>query len=593
MSFLCWSCEQQDTADVTLQGDDQIPREVMEGVVADGRKDMAKTPETAERWKANSDRDLDWINHALKNMWPQFEQAVRTVIDNKIMPKVREKALKNDKIKDIKFAKYRLGGEPPKVLQIHTTHLDQGRCKVRAHVIYESDMHVELQIDAAIIGSVHVGIKDTKIDGEMIFILSPYEEDSPDVGSLSLYFVEVPKIDFDFAGHADFLTKLGIDDLVIKTMTQELQKKLVLPNILTVNIGLKDFKVFPPVFEKPTPIGLLQLRLTKGAKLSEAAKTSLESNMTNHKKPGFLTRAKRTFEGLFEYVDNKLGESMGKDMKEYLEFRVGETIWNPKLEGHFGETFEFPVHEVEQQLHIQVWDRDLIGEDDVMGQAAPIDLVNVHELAGKDVPLLSPEDGIPWAVVSFQVDFKAVKTKAEGKSECMVVIGIRDLAQAKGNLQGKKLAVRAEIGETQMTTPPGSVLKGAQDLDRFKELMADIRQNMKDEHLDEATIDRVLAVASPPRVSINQTLHLACPTSALSSQYLKFSLIEMETTQKKEIIHHVIGKSKKNLKLADLRSAKEHRMSELVEFESSLGDFTAQLVITLCALDSAKVQECM
>lgn len=533
----------------------------------------------------NSLHELAWLNHAIANIWPQCEQAAQTVMDNKVMPVVRAKILgKSDKVKDIRFSRFGLGAQPPRIAKIKTTSLQHGSCKMKCHMVYDSDTHFELQVDTTIIGSVKLGIKDIKVEGDMIFILRPYEEESPDIGSLSFYFVEAPKIDFDFSGHVDFLTTLGLDDLVIKAMAAALEKKLVLPNMITVNVNLKDFKVFPPVFEKPNPIGVLRLRLLRGTRGSAAAQVA---NDVKPKKPGLAARIKKSVETVFEYVDNKIGESTGKDMQEYLEFRVGETIWNPKLVASSGETFDFLVHEMEQQLKISVWDTDFIGSDDLMGEAVPIDLQNVPAASGKDIPLISREDGTPWATVSFHVDYKKVRPKAEGKSECMVMIGILDLTQRKGNLQGKKLAVRAQIGEQQTTTPAGSVLKGVQEKDDVKKLLADIRQQLMDSNVDQAAIDKAMAVTSPPRVSINTTLHLPCPTSALSSQELELSLIEIETTSKKETIHHVVGKAKRKLKLAELRGAKEYKMShEQVEFESSLGDIAAQLSITLCALDS-------
>eukprot|EP00930_Biecheleria_cincta_P099403 TRINITY_DN91029_c0_g1_i1.p1 TRINITY_DN91029_c0_g1~~TRINITY_DN91029_c0_g1_i1.p1 ORF type:complete len:611 (-),score=105.39 TRINITY_DN91029_c0_g1_i1:83-1915(-) len=522
--------------------------------------------------ETKSREELAWVNHAVRHLWPELDKTIWHIVEHKILPGIKERATtKVQQIEDIKFSKFSLGHCPPVIEKVRVTQLPYGDTKVRVWFEYKSDMFVEMEIKSniAAIGTVHCGIKDLKVKGNAVGILSPYVDSMPGTGSVSVFCVELPDIDFQFSGSASIINKLGVKGIILNVMSSVLEKKIVLPNMVTLNIGLTDFKVYPPVFEQPEPVAMLRVTLQKG---------SLRSG-TNTQKSGFSIS--RSVDNVFEYFDTKLGKMMGKDMSEYFRFRLGEDVWEPKVNST-GLTYDFEIVDIEQLLHMSVWDTDFINQDDEIGTAGPYTLQELPALVNKPVGFLDAE-GLEsaQAVLSFQY-FEVARDQLDLAVETsMVIIGVRELRKPGPLPAGCKLALRGKLGKTEKTSHFGAVIKDQFQLPAVKAAMAQVRQNLTNAQVDQATIDKVLSLeVEVARVSINGSVCIDFPSAQLKTLDLELYIIDRSKDNKGKMVDKVLGQT--NVTLADIDVATGK--SGPVIFDTEIGQIEAEVDISLCAL---------
>jgi len=160
--------------------------------------------------------EVGWMNHMMEHLFPELAQVASFMFDNDFGPKMKAKIMsKSDKVKDVKFSQFQMGTVPPRFDKLQVTNLPGGICKVRLWGEYRSDMYFLVTLHTTL-GDFQCGFKNLQISGDMVIICNPYEDANPGTASMSCYFVEVPNIDFEFAGTVAFINSLGIKDIFIK-----------------------------------------------------------------------------------------------------------------------------------------------------------------------------------------------------------------------------------------------------------------------------------------------------------------------------------------------------------------------------------------
>ena len=67
-------------------------------------------------------------------------------------------------------------------------------------------------------------------------------------------------------------------------------------------------------------------------------------------------------------------------------------MWTPDFKA--GTSFNFAVYDPEQHITVSLWDRDLLSQDDLMGETAPTAAIKAIMQSEQPQPLLTPgEEG--------------------------------------------------------------------------------------------------------------------------------------------------------------------------------------------------------
>mmetsp|Transcript_31010 Transcript_31010/g.67765 ORF Transcript_31010/g.67765 Transcript_31010/m.67765 type:complete len:595 (-) Transcript_31010:45-1829(-) len=532
----------------------------------------------------NSVKDLAWVNHALAHLWPEMDQVANHIVETQVLPKIREKL--PDSIIEMKFSHFTLGKTAPILGPIHVTNLPDGISRVRVFVEYSSDMYMEVSVVTKL-GTVTCGIKELKVSGDIVFRLDPYIPNSPGTsgptGGVSVYFLDEPEIDFVFSGHAHVIDTIGIKSMVLNAIDGMVCSKVVTPNIVTQLVGLTDFKVYPLVFQSPTPLGVLRVTLQKAA-ITQHPKEEDEEKGTKSKPVFSIARMKGAASRIGEWVDDRIGDMTGVNTDPYLKLAIGDQIWKPELK-KLGATHDFTLFDPEQRFHVSAWDRDTVSEDDMLGRAGPFSMAEAMAASEKAIEILGPEDEL-YGHVQLKLEWMLATPGVISPGGCIALLTIGELRQEGAGIRDKKLAIRAKIKEVEITTLSGKQIKGAHELPSVIKALEEVRENLVKKKVPEATIKDALALkVENTRLAINSSMHFELHTADLDSAVLELSLVEVvqgkgkDKETKKEI---VVGEHK--VTLSALKEAEKLTFPGPVVFETSFGFVHAAIHITLSGL---------
>uniref|UniRef100_A0A663N5X0 Extended synaptotagmin 3 n=1 Tax=Athene cunicularia TaxID=194338 RepID=A0A663N5X0_ATHCN len=263
---------------------------------------------------------VEWLNKVLVQAWPYFGTIMEKTFKEVLEPKIRAK---NVHLKTCTFTKIHFG---EKVV-----------CK-RSLYIGDCEIHMD-------ISKFNLGVKGVQLYGTLRVILEPLLTDAPFIGAVTLFFMQKPHLEINWAGMSNLLDVPGINIMSDSLIQDFIAARLVLPNRITVplkknmNIALLRF---------PIPHGVIRVHLLEAENLVQ--KDSFLGAIRGKSDPYALLRV-----GTVQYRS----KTVSRDLNP---------IWN--------ETFEFVVHEVPgQDLEVDLYDEDP-DKDDFMGSLL-ISLVDV------------------------------------------------------------------------------------------------------------------------------------------------------------------------------------------------------------------------
>jgi len=511
------------------------------------RRHSSPSPTDGIHKKEASVLELAWANHALGHMWPRFDQLARYVAENKMLPILQAKLepkLK-DKFKSLKLSEFTLGQVPPVMGPVQTSVGTAGSTRMLLNGEYFSDMHVEFNLDTTL-GKVSFGMKNFMMAGQLVFHFHPFYQSAPGTGGVSAYFLNSPDMVFDFSGHAELANFPGLKELIIGVVSNYLDQKMVLPNLVSQVMNFADFKLYPLAFQSGTPCGLLEVRIVKAvtqrrtSNSPKATKKRIRRDKSSSSNNGAKTSvldglmsagkaAAKSIHDAVEAVDEGIGRLAGKIMDPYIQLKLGEKICHTELKQQ-SDTFEFFVHDPEQHLQITLMDRDFSSADDEIAHAPPLTIAQAVASSGKTICLVEDDDSKFHVEVQIQAAFMTLKPgKVAPKGRCLQMTRVKELHQAGFGLKGKKIAVRLEQEKEVVTHRPATQLPGVDDNKNAKPVIAQIRQNMTQAGHAPAAIDKAvdLAPIATTRFGLNRTHAFLMEEAAISTATLKMSLIEI------------------------------------------------------------------
>ncbi|XP_041897624.1 extended synaptotagmin-3 isoform X1 [Corvus kubaryi] len=273
---------------------------------------------------------VEWLNKVLVQAWPYFGTIMEKTFKEVLEPKIRAKSVH---LKTCTFTKIHFGEKCPRIngIKAYTKEIDRRQVTLDLQICYIGDCEIHMDIS-----KFNLGVKGVQLYGTLRVILEPLLTDAPFVGAVTLFFMQKPHLEINWAGMSNLLDVPGINVMSDSLIQDFIAARLVLPNRITVPLK-KNMNIAHLRF--PVPQGVIRVHLLEAENLVQK--------------------------------DNFLGAIRGKS-DPYALLRVGTVQYRSKtvsrdLNPIWNETFEFVVHEVPgQDLEVDLYDEDP-DKDDFMG----------------------------------------------------------------------------------------------------------------------------------------------------------------------------------------------------------------------------------
>ncbi|NXU47982.1 ESYT3 protein, partial [Turnix velox] len=282
---------------------------------------------------------VEWLNKILVQAWPYFGTIMEKTFKEVVEPKIRAK---NVHLKTCTFTKINFGEKCPRIngIKAYTKEIDRRQVTLDLQICYIGDCEIHMDI-----AKFNLGVKGIQLYGTLRVILEPLMTDAPFVGAVTLFFLQKPHLEINWAGMSNLLDVPGINVMSDSLIQDFIAARLVLPNRITVPLR-KNMNISHLRF--PIPCGVIRVHLLEAENLVQ--KDSFLGAIRGKSDPYALLRV-----GTAQYRS----KTVSRDLNP---------IWN--------ETFEFVVHEVPgQDLEVDLYDEDP-DKDDFMGSLL-ISLVDV------------------------------------------------------------------------------------------------------------------------------------------------------------------------------------------------------------------------
>ncbi|XP_029140553.1 extended synaptotagmin-3, partial [Protobothrops mucrosquamatus] len=320
---------------------------------------------------------VEWLNKIVEQFWPYFGAIMEKTFKEILEPKIRGK---NVHLKTCTFTRIHLGDKCPKIkgVKTYTKEVNRRQVILDLQICYIGDCEIHMEIS-----KLKVGVKGLQLHGTLRVILEPLLTDIPFFGAVTMFFLQKPHLEINWAGLTNLLDAPGISLLSDSLIQDLIAARLVLPNRLTIPLK-KNMNVTQLRF--PIPRGVLRVYLLEAENLVEK--------------------------------DNFLGAIRGKS-DPYALLRVGLVQLRSKtvqrdLNPIWNEMFEFVVHEVPgQDLEVDLYDEDP-DKDDFLGSLV-INLVDV--MKDRIVDEWFPLSKIASGHVHLKLEWFSLVTNQEKLSE--------------------------------------------------------------------------------------------------------------------------------------------------------------------------------
>ncbi|XP_057286049.1 extended synaptotagmin-3 isoform X2 [Pezoporus wallicus] len=282
---------------------------------------------------------VEWLNKVLVQAWPYFGTILEKTFKEIVEPKIRAK---NVHLKTCTFTKIHFGEKCPRIngIKAYTKEIDRRQVTLDLQICYVGDCEIHMDIS-----KFNLGVKGVQLYGTLRVILEPLLTDAPFIGAVTLFFMQKPHLEINWAGMSNLLDVPGINVMSDSLIQDFIAARLVLPNRITVPLK-KNMNIAHLRF--PIPYGVVRVHLLEAENLVQ--KDSFLGAIRGKSDPYALLRV-----GTVQYRS----KTVSRDLNP---------IWN--------ETFEFVVHEVPgQDLEVDLYDEDP-DKDDFMGSLL-ISLVDV------------------------------------------------------------------------------------------------------------------------------------------------------------------------------------------------------------------------
>ncbi|XP_043805677.1 calcium-dependent lipid-binding protein isoform X2 [Manihot esculenta] len=294
---------------------------------------------------------VKWLNKQLGKLWPFVADAATMVVKESVEPLLEE--YRPPGITSLKFSKFSLGTVPPKIEGIRIQSLKKGQITMDIDFRWCGDPSIILGIEAALVASIPIQLKDLEVY-TVIRVIFQLAEEIPCISAvvIALLSEPKPKIDYVLKAVGGSLTAIpGLSDMIDDTVHSIVTDMLQWPHRIVVPIG-------------GIPVDTSELELKPQGKLTVVvvkANDLKNMEMIGKSDPYVVLYIRPVFKVKSNVVENNLNP-----------------VWD--------QTFELIAEDKEtQSLVLEVFDED-IGQDERLG-IVKVPLIGLKEETWKDLEL--------------------------------------------------------------------------------------------------------------------------------------------------------------------------------------------------------------
>ena len=297
-------------------------------------------------WVAFPDFDRsEWINTALKKVWPHLGPVSNTVAKRIIEPRINDilkrlnvKSVNLETISNFKLKEFILGTVPGRVGGIKAYDRNTGREEIvmDIEVIYAGDARVRFSVQGW-----ECEINQVNFRAIVRLVFKPLMDALPIAGGMELYLISMPSLDYNLGGMAMAAEMPGISNIIRGILDKIIKKGFVWPNRLSLYLPLDSINnMEDKSYVLAQPSGVLSVEIVRGRDL-----------------------VKKDLRGTSDpYVVASIGSSVHNFVDKYVSSDV-----NPE----WGYECLFPIEEPSgHKLVLKIYDYDAGSEDDFMGEVS-------------------------------------------------------------------------------------------------------------------------------------------------------------------------------------------------------------------------------
>ncbi|XP_043251103.1 extended synaptotagmin-3 isoform X1 [Colletes gigas] len=381
----------------------------------------------------------EWLNKVLYKVWPSINHFARELCKQSIEPAIVEKLVEY-KIKGFQFERLVLGRIPLKIygIKAYDKNTSRNEAIVDADVMYAGDCDITFSV-----GNIKGGIKDFQIRGMMRIVMKPLLPVMPLVGGVQAFFLNPPAVNFNLIGVADVLDLPGFNEILRKTIVEQIAAFVVLPNKIVIPLS----EAVPvESLKMPEPEGVLRIHVVEAKHLMK-------------KDIGLLGKGKSD-----PYAVINVGA------QEFRTKTIDNTV-NPKWDFWCEFIVEKSLGACYNTLVVHLFDKDNAGQDDPLGRAT-IEVIRVKKKGNIDtwVSLEQAKHGmvhlrLVWLQLSKNIaDLKAAlietqELRVTSMSTALLILYVdsaKNLPCVRGNKQPDVFLTASVGGDTKRT---GTILR--------------------------------------------------------------------------------------------------------------------------------------
>lgn len=180
---------------------------------------------------------VKWLNKQLSKLWPFVADAATAIIKESVEPLLEE--YRPPGITSMKFSKLSLGNVPPKIEGIRVQSLKEGQITMDIDFRWGGDPSIILAIEAALVASIPIQLKDLQVF-TVIRVIFQLSEEIPCISAVVVALLSEPKprIDYTLKAVGGSLTAIpGLSDMIDDTVHTIVTDMLQWPHRIVVPIG--------------------------------------------------------------------------------------------------------------------------------------------------------------------------------------------------------------------------------------------------------------------------------------------------------------------------------------------------------------------
>ncbi|XP_065684165.1 extended synaptotagmin-2 isoform X2 [Hydra vulgaris] len=258
----------------------------------------------------------EWLNQMIKQFWPFISILTEDFLKTKVEPEMKMKL--PSIIKSLKFSKTDLGNRPIRLggIKVFSEHVPPNQIIADMELIYAGDALIELALDNGISG----GISDIQING-MLRVEITLLPKHPFIGGISLYFIETPKLNYNFTNLLNILEIPGISHIVNSLLKEALESFVVFPNRLKIPIANPtDIETFRFYYPK----GILKIEILEAKNLVEKERNFFNDSTLD---PYIVTKVGSKVVHKTSVIQNSLNPKWNKEsVSMFVEIVVGKKV---------------------------------------------------------------------------------------------------------------------------------------------------------------------------------------------------------------------------------------------------------------------------